>query len=81
MHSYNVDLIENYLTVTANGKSQDVFTRNTYSKYTYKTMTFNITRTKGDNGIELSNSGNTVFHDMEAFAPQIARISVNALTE
>ena len=81
VHSYNVDLIENYLTVTANGKSQDVFTRNTYSKYTYKTMTFNITLTKGDNVIELSNSGNTVFHDMEAFAPQIARISVNALTE
>ena len=44
-------------------------------------MTFNITLTKGDNVIELSNSGNTVFHGMEAFAPQIARISVNALTE
>ncbi len=80
VHSYNVDLIERYLTVTANGESKDVFTRNTYSKFTYKTMTFNLTLKKGDNEIKLSNSGNTLFHNMEAFAPQIAEIKVNALS-
>lgn len=79
-HDYNVDLIENYVTVTANGKTKDIFTRNTYSKYTYKTMTFNLTLKEGDNTITLSNSGNYIFHNMEAFAPQIAEITVNSLT-
>ena len=80
VHDYNVDLIENYVTVTANGESKDVFTRNTYSKYTYKTMTFNLTLKEGDNTVTLSNSGNYIFHNMEAFAPQIAEITVNSLT-
>ena len=80
VHDYNVDLIERYLTATVNGKSKDVFTRNTFSKFTYKTMTFNLTLTKGDNVVTITNSGNTIFHNMEAFAPQIAEIRVNALT-
>lgn len=80
VHDYNVDLIERYLTVTVDGKSKDVFTRNTFSKFTYKTMTFNLTLTEGNNEITITNSGNYIFHDMEAFAPQIAKISVNALT-
>ena len=80
VHDYNVDLIERYLTVTVDGESKDVFTRNTFSKFTYKTMTFNLTLKEGNNEITLTNSGNTIFHDMEAFAPQIAEISVNALT-
>ena len=79
VHDYNVDLIENYVTVTANGESKDVFTRNTFSKYTYKTMTFNLTLKEGDNTVTLSNSGNYIFHNMEAFAPQIAEITVNEL--
>ena len=79
VHDYNVDLIERYLTATVNGKSKDVFTRNTFSKFTYKTMTFNLTLTKGDNVVTITNSGNTIFHNMEAFAPQIAEIRVNAL--
>ncbi len=80
VHSYNVDLIENYVTVTTDKESKDVFCRNTYSRYTYKTMTFNLTLTKGNNEIKLTNSGNYIFHNMEAFAPQIAEITVNALT-
>ena len=80
VHDYNVDLIERYVTVTVGNENKDVFTRNTFSKYTYKTMTFNLSLTKGDNEIKLTNSGNYIFHDMEAFAPQIAKITVNALT-
>ncbi len=81
VHAYNVDLIERYLTVSVNGKeSEDVFCRNTYSKYTYKTMTFNLDLQAGENEITLSNSGNTVFYNLEAFAPQIAEITVNSLT-
>ncbi|MBO5937399.1 MAG: hypothetical protein J6Q79_07310, partial [Clostridia bacterium] len=79
-HDYNVDLIERYMTVTVDGESQDVFTRNTCSQYTYKTMTFNLSLTKGDNLITLTNSGNYKFHNMESFAPQIAEITINALS-
>lgn len=80
VHDYNVDLIERYMTVTIGDESKDIFTRNTCSKYTYKTMTFNLTLREGDNRITLTNSGNYKFNDMEAFAPQIAEITVNSLS-
>ena len=80
VHDYNVDLIENYMTVTANGESQDIFTRNTYSRYTFRTMTFNLTLKEGDNKITVTNSGNYIFHNMESFAPQIAEMTVNSLS-
>lgn len=80
VHDYNVDLIERYATITVGDESKDVFTRNTYSKYTYKTMTFNLTLKEGDNTITITNSGNYIFHDMETFAPQIAEITINALS-
>lgn len=80
VHDYNVDLIERYMTVTAGDESKDIFTRNTCSKYTYKTMTFNLALREGDNRITLTNSGNYKFNDMEAFAPQIAEITVNSLS-
>ena len=81
VHSYNVDLIENYMTVTANGESQDIFCRNTYSKFTYKTMTFNLNLKSGDNEIVITNSGNTIFNNTTALAPQIESITVNSLTK
>lgn len=80
VHSYNVDLIERYLTVSVNGESQDIYCRNTYSKFTYKTMTFNLELAQGANEIVLTNSGNSIFNGMEAFAPQIAQLTVNAVT-
>ncbi|MBQ8503569.1 MAG: hypothetical protein IJ491_04740 [Clostridia bacterium] len=76
-HAYNVDLIETMLTVTANGESQDIFTRSTYSKYTYKTMTFNLDLMAGDNEITLSNSGNVLFNNQVSYAPQLQWIMVN----
>lgn len=81
VHSYNVDLIEDYLTVSANGVTKDVFCRNTFSKFTYKTMTFNLSLKQGENEITLTNSGNYIFNSKEAFAPQIAEITINALTK
>lgn len=81
VHSYNVDLIESYLTVSVNGNSQDVFCRNTYSRYNYKTVTFSLTLNEGENQVTLTNSGNYIFHDKEALAPQIAGITINALTK
>ncbi len=78
-HAYNVDLIEAMLTVTANGESQDIFTRNTYSRYTYKTMTFNIDLAEGENEITLSNSGNVLFNNQVSYAPLIEWITVNSV--
>lgn len=76
-HDYNVDLIEALLTVEANGESQDIFCRNTYSRYTYKTMTFSLDLNEGENTVTLSSSGNIRFNGKETFAPQIESITVN----
>ena len=76
-HDYNVDLIEALLTVEANGESQDIFCRNTYSRYTYKTMTFSLELNEGENTLTLSSSGNIRFDGRETYAPQIESITVN----
>ncbi len=76
-HDYNVDLVERYLTVSVGGKSQDIFCRNTYSRFTYKTVTFSLDLEAGDNEIVLTNSGNVIFAGKTAEAPQLARITVN----
>lgn len=78
-HAYNVDLIEALLTVTANGESQDIFCRNTYSLYTYKTLTFSLMLEEGENTVELSSSGNVLFAGNESFAPGIKSITVNSI--
>lgn len=78
-HDYNVDLIERYLTVSVNGgESRDVFCRNTYSDYTYKTMTFNITLEKGENEISFSNSGEYSFASLISEAPFVKTVTVNS---
>ncbi len=78
-HDYNVDLIERYLTVSVNGgESRDVFCRNTYSDYTYKTMTFNITLEKGENEITFSNSGEYSFASLISEAPFVKTVTVNS---
>lgn len=80
VHDYNVDLIERYVTVTAGGKSQDVYCRNTYSWDTYKTVTCYVDLKKGSNTISLTNSGNTKFDNQDTYAPHIAHMSVNKIT-
>lgn len=78
-HDYNVDLIERYVTVTAGGKSQDVYCRNTYSWGTYKTVTCYVDLKKGSNTISLTNSGNNKFDNQDTYAPHIAHMSVNEI--
>lgn len=78
-HDYNVDLIERYLTVSINGgEGRDVFCRNTYSDYTYKTMTFNVALEKGENEITFSNSGEYTFASLISEAPFVKNVTVNA---
>lgn len=78
-HAYNVDLIEALVTVSVNGKAQDIFCRNTYSLYTYKTLTFNLSLEKGENTVKLSNSGNVLFAGNESFAPRVKSVTVNSV--
>ncbi len=78
-HDYNVDLIERYLTVSVNGgESKDIFFRNTYSDYTYKTMTFNLTLESGENVITFTNSGDYTFASLVSEAPFIKTVTVNS---
>ena len=77
VHSYNVDLIERYATFSVNGESQDVYCRNTFSRYNFKTVTFTLKLEKGENAVSITNSGSYLFNNMTAFAPQIAELTVN----
>ncbi len=81
VHSYNVDLIENYLTVSTNGKAQDIYCRNTFSRYNFKTTTFTLTLNEGENTIELTNSGSYKFNGMTSRAPQIMSVCINSATD
>ena len=77
VHSYNVDLIERYVTVEANGKSQILWCRNTYSWDTVKTATINLELEAGENEIVFSNDGSVKFNGRDSYAPRIFGVTVN----
>lgn len=81
VHSYNVDLVERYVTVTAGEKSQDVYCRNTYSWENFKTVSCFVELEKGENIISLTNSGNRNFNGNMNFIPLIKEISVSNIVE
>ena len=80
VHSYNVDLVERYVTVTVGGESHDLYCRNTYSWENYKTVSLAVELEKGENTITLTNSGSRNFNGGETLIPHIKEISVNPLT-
>ena len=68
------------MTVSVNGgEGRDVFCRNTYSDYTYKTMTFNVALEKGENEITFSNSGEYSFASLTSEAPLIKNVTINSV--
>lgn len=71
VHSYNVDLIECYATVSVGGKSFNVWCRNTMSDENFKTVTANIELEAGENIITVTNNGEKLFNNMTAYAPNI----------
>lgn len=79
VHSYNVDLIERYVTVTTDSGEQTLWCRNTYSWDTVKTATINIELEQGENKITLSNNGSVTFNSKPSYAPHIYGVSVNAV--
>ncbi len=81
VHSYNVDLIERYITVDVNGEGENLWCRNTYSWNTVKTVTMNIRLQEGENIITLKNDGSVKFNNRDSFAPYIFNVSVNSICE
>ncbi len=77
VHSYNVDLIERYVTVEANGETQTLWCRNTYSWDTVKTVTLNLELEAGENTITLTNDGSVKFNGQDSYAPHIYGVTVN----
>lgn len=81
VHSYNVDLIERFVTVGINGEEKMLWCRNTYSWDTVKTATINLELKKGENIITLSNNGSVKFNDKDSYAPHIYSVSVNSASQ
>ncbi len=81
VHSYNVDLIERYVTVDVNGTKENLWCRNTYSWETVKTVTMNIQLNKGENTITFTNDGSVKFNNKDSYAPYIFSVSVNKLCD
>ena len=81
VHSYNVDLIERFVTVQVNGTSQNLWCRNTYSWDTEKTVTMNIELNEGENVITFANDGSVKFNNRDSYAPYIFSVSVNKLCD
>ena len=79
VHSYNVDLIERYITVDVNGEKQNLWCRNTYSWDTVKTVTMNAELEAGENTVVFSNDGSNKFNNRDSYAPHIYSVSVNSL--
>lgn len=78
VHSYNVDLVEDFITISANGEKQEnLYCRNTYSHNNYTTVTTNIKLNAGENTITFSNDGANKFNNGTTFAPDIATVTVN----
>ena len=79
VHSYNVDLIERFVTVQVNGTKQNVWCRNTYSWNTVKTVTLNISLEQGENAITFTNDGSVKFNNRDSYAPYIFSVTVNEI--
>ena len=77
VHDYNVDLVEDYITISANGNTRQLYCRNTLSWDTFTTVTANIYLEKGENVIILANDGSNRFNNNETFAPHIAEVTIS----
>lgn len=81
VHSYNIDLVEDYITISVNGEKQtNLYCRNTYSWDTYTTVTTNIELSAGENVITFSNDGENRFNSNITYAPNIAEVTINPVS-
>lgn len=81
VHDYNVDLIEDCVTLSVNGKVQkNLYCRNTYSWDSFTTVVTDIELEQGENHIVLYNDGSNLFNGTPSYAPNIAAVIVNDYT-
>ena len=78
-HAYNVDLIEEYFTLTVNGENRTVMCRNTYADDNLNTVTVNVNLTEGINKIAIFNDGSVKFADRPCTSPDLYLITVSKL--
>lgn len=77
-HSYNIDLIERYITFSVNGENRgNFFFRSTYSWETYKTKTIILYLDAGENEIKIANDGSYSFNNRVTYAPNFGNIYIN----
>jgi len=75
VHAYNVDLIEEYITVESGSGKYELWCVNTMSS-SFNTAVVYIELTRGDNIITLSNDGHNKFNGRVATSPCISGLSV-----
>ncbi len=76
VHAYNVDLIEEYITIGANGKNYELWCVNTMSETAFTQAVSYITLKEGENIITLYNDGHNSFNGRVSSSPAISGISV-----
>ena len=77
VHSYNVDLIEQYLTVTVNGgAAQNLWCRNTCSWQTVRTATCSLSLAQGENTVTFTNDGLHRFNGQPSEIPHVYSVTL-----
>ncbi len=77
VHDYNIDLVEDYITLSVNGDESEIYCRNTCSNDNFTTVTVNIELNEGENTVLLYNDGSNKFNGTETYAPNISDITIN----
>ena len=76
-HAYNVDLIEQYVTLTVNAQTRRVWCRSTYSHENRSTATCAVFLNAGENELVLTNDGSVRFDGRDTEAPRIYGVRID----
>lgn len=76
VHSYNVDLVEDFITLKIGDFEKSFYTRSTYSGDSFTTVTVNIELEAGENTVEIINNGYNQFNGNTTYIPNISSIGI-----
>jgi hypothetical protein len=77
VHAYNIDLVEDFVSIETSAGTTELYCRNTCSWQTYTTVTTEITLNEGENTVLIHNDGYNLFNGTAANAPRISNIYIN----
>ena len=77
VHAYNIDLVEDYVSIETSIGTTELYCRNTCSWQTYTTATAEIQLNEGENTVLIHNDGSNLFNGTPANAPRISDIYIN----